>query len=342
MAAPHTPPAGGNHTIAQGSSADADQPDQVTADEFHDLAVPAKPGDLRLLSQLIADAFNPLNVCEWLIPDQDARRDIFPRYFQIYVERAFANGLVHTTPDLAAVALWLPGSGPAEPPDGYQERLTEITGPWVNRFQVFDAELDAHHPIGVEHHHLAILAVAPGRQGQGIGTALLDAHHAALDQLGVTAYLEAASERTRSIYLRHGYVLRPDAPIRLPDGPEMWPMWRIPGIAPQPSAVRRAQSGHGRKAQQVEADAADPRLYVKLAASLRAQIRTGKLAVGVRVPSIQSLLEASRCSRQTCGKALRLLEQEGLLRRVPGLGYHVIRQPAADPGRSEAGGRPER
>jgi GNAT superfamily N-acetyltransferase len=168
-------------------------------------AVPARPDDIGLLSRLIADAFRPLKVCEWLIPDQDARRDIFPRYFQMYVERAFEDGLVHTTPDRAAVALWLPGSGPARPPGGYDERLAEITGPWLNRFQVFDAELDAHHPIGVEHHHLAILAVAPGRQGQGTGTALLNAHHAALDQLRVPAYLEASSERTRSIYLRHGY-----------------------------------------------------------------------------------------------------------------------------------------
>jgi GNAT superfamily N-acetyltransferase len=168
-------------------------------------AVPAKPDETGLLSGLIADAFRPLNVSKWLIPDQDARRDIFPRYFQMYVERAFADGLVHTTPDRAAVALWLPGSGPSEPPRGYDERLAEITGPWVNRFRAFDTELDAHHPIGTEHHHLAILAVAPGWQGQGIGTALLNAHHAALDQLGILAYLEASSERTRSIYLRHGY-----------------------------------------------------------------------------------------------------------------------------------------
>jgi GNAT superfamily N-acetyltransferase len=144
-------------------------------------------------------------VCKWLIPDQAARREIFPRYFRMYVERAFADGLVHTTPALSAAALWIPGSGPAEPAAGYVEQLAEITGPWVNRFQVFDTELDAHHPIGVEHHHLAILAVAPGWQGQGIGTALLHAHHAALDQLGVPAYLEASSERTRSIYLNHGY-----------------------------------------------------------------------------------------------------------------------------------------
>jgi GNAT superfamily N-acetyltransferase len=181
------------------------------------VAVPARPGDTGHLSQLIAGAFSPLNVSEWLIPDQDARREIFPRYFRMQVERAFADGLVQTTPDRAAVAVWLPGSGPAAPPVGYHKWLAEITGPWVNRFHVFDAELDAHHPIGAEHHHLAILAVAPARQSQGLGTALLNAHHAALDQLGVPAYLEASSERTRSIYLRQGYTDYGE-PIVLPGG----------------------------------------------------------------------------------------------------------------------------
>jgi GNAT superfamily N-acetyltransferase len=75
----------------------------------------------------------------------------------------------------------------------------------VERFVVFDAELDDHHLTGLAHHHLAILAVRPDRQGQGTGTALLDAHHAVLDDEGIVAYLEASDERTRSIYLQHRY-----------------------------------------------------------------------------------------------------------------------------------------
>jgi GNAT superfamily N-acetyltransferase len=106
------------------------------------------------------------------------------------------------------------------------------TGRWLGRFQAFDLALDRHHPADLpHHHHLAILAVRPDSQGQGTGTALLNAHHAALDRDGMPAYLEASRQDTRRIYLRHGYILRPDAPIRLPDGgPEMWPMWREPQV----------------------------------------------------------------------------------------------------------------
>ena len=68
---------------------------------------------------------------------------------------------------------------------------------------------------------------------------------------------------------------------------------------------------------------ADPRLYVRLAARLRSQILAGEVAPGQRVPSITALSQELGCARQTCGKAVRLLEREGLLTFVPGLGYYA-------------------
>jgi len=180
--------------------------------------VAAGEADIEVLSQVIADAFFPLAPCQWLIGDENARRDIFPSYFRMYVEHAMADGIVHTTPGRDAAALWIPlGTEPAGPPGGYDEHLAQVTGPWMERFVVFDAELDAHHLAGTEHHHLAILAVRPGRQDRGTGTALLSAHHAVLDELGMPAYLEASDERTRGIYLRHGYTDHGSA-IHLHDG----------------------------------------------------------------------------------------------------------------------------
>jgi len=71
------------------------------------------------------------------------------------------------------------------------------------------------------------------------------------------------------------------------------------------------------------ADSNDPRRYIRLAATIRAQIADGTYPAEARLPSISSLCEQHHLSRQTAGKALRLLENEGLVRRVPGLGYHV-------------------
>jgi GNAT superfamily N-acetyltransferase len=201
---------------------------QPAADGTDTAVLRAGQPDVDALSQVIADAFFPLAPCRWLIADRAARREIMPGYFRILAEHAMARGVVYTTAGRTAAALWIP-TGPEGPdqPDRYDDRLAEITGPWAAGFAVFDQELDAHHLTGLAHHHLAILAVRPDRQGQGIGTALLDAHHAVLDQEGTAAYLEAADERTRGLYLRHGYADH-GSPIELPDGPRMYPMVRHP------------------------------------------------------------------------------------------------------------------
>ena len=184
--------------------------------------IPASAADLVLLSQVIAEAFHPLPPSQWLIPDPVARREIFRGYFALLAGHALAAGTVTTVPGRDAAALWLPPE--AGDPDGYDERLAAITGPWAERFIAFDETLHRAHPAGVE--HLAILGVQPGRQGQGTGSGLLRARHAQLDAAGTTVYLEAGSPRARQLYLRHGYADH-GPPIRLPDGgPLMYPMVR--------------------------------------------------------------------------------------------------------------------
>jgi len=70
-------------------------------------------------------------------------------------------------------------------------------------------------------------------------------------------------------------------------------------------------------------DESDPRAYVRLAARLRREIAEGTLAPGMPTPSITTLSQQYGHARQTCAKALRTLEDEGLLTRIPGLGYYV-------------------
>jgi DNA-binding GntR family transcriptional regulator len=76
------------------------------------------------------------------------------------------------------------------------------------------------------------------------------------------------------------------------------------------------------------ADIADPRAYVRLAAIVRQQIIDGTLEPGQPVPSITRLSQEHGHARATCGKALRTLEDGGLLTRIPGLGYYVNGGPA--------------
>ncbi|MGH3409628.1 MAG: GNAT family N-acetyltransferase [Streptosporangiaceae bacterium] len=193
-------------------------------------AVTATAADIPVLAEVIAEAFFDLPPSRWLVPDRAERRRIWPGYFRICLEHALAAGAVHTTPGRDAAALWIPaGQNPPDPPEGYAGALAEVTGTYLDRFTAFDAALDQRHPTGFAHHYLAILAVRSDRQGQGTGTALLQAHHRHLDTIRQPAYLEASSERTRRVYSRRGYAdFGP--PVALPGGPPMFPMIRQPRL----------------------------------------------------------------------------------------------------------------
>ncbi len=188
----------------------------------------AQPADAAWLADLVASAFLPLAPSTWLIQDPRERREIFPGYFRILVEHALAYGSIDTIGQRAA-ALWVTvGSKGPTAPANYDQRLKDAVGAHLERFEILDEQFDAHHPTGVRHQHLAILAVDPCHQRQGLGRALLLDRHRVLDERGTPAYLEASDQANQDWYHRHGYRDHGD-PLALPDGPFMYPMMRPPG-----------------------------------------------------------------------------------------------------------------
>jgi len=188
------------------------------------------PVDTGEITDLVAEAMGDGRVARWLSPDPVARRRDSPAYFGIFVEHAVRFGEVYATADaetgrLSGVALWFPFTSLIPAPADYDARLKEAAGPAFDRARELDAALEARHPLDA-HHYLAFLAVHPAHQGHGVGSALLERHHARLDRAGIPAYLEANDPRNRDLYLRHGYVCSSE--IELPDGPTIWPMWRAP------------------------------------------------------------------------------------------------------------------
>ncbi|GAA5190878.1 GNAT family N-acetyltransferase [Rugosimonospora acidiphila] len=189
------------------------------------------PVDTGELTKLLADAMGDGLVAQWLAPEVTVRREYAPAYFGIFAEHAIRYGEVYTSVDehtgeLSGVALWFPLTAPLPGPADYDVRIKNASESAFDRVRILDAALEAHHPLE-PHHYLAFIAVQPRLQNRGIGSALLDRHHARLDDAGIPAYLEANDPRNRDLYLRHGYVCRPE--IRLEDdGPSIWPMWREP------------------------------------------------------------------------------------------------------------------
>jgi DNA-binding GntR family transcriptional regulator len=81
----------------------------------------------------------------------------------------------------------------------------------------------------------------------------------------------------------------------------------------------------------------DPRKFVRLANALIDLVNAGHLRPGDLVPMDPLRNFGGGLSRQTIGKAMQMLEIEGILQRWPGLGYTVcdLTEPAAAPRHSD-------
>lgn len=185
----------------------------------------AEIDDVDDVADLIARAFQGLAVSQWLAADPADRLTCMRAQFAILIAHAVDHGQVDVMADDTGAAVWFDRTSQIPEPAGYDQQLRQICGAQLTRFVSLDEALAAHHPEE-PHHHAAFLAVRPDVQRRGIGKALLEHHHRFLDQEGIPAYLEASDTNTRDIYARLGYTVA--APIELPEGPPMWPMWREP------------------------------------------------------------------------------------------------------------------
>jgi GntR family transcriptional regulator len=67
----------------------------------------------------------------------------------------------------------------------------------------------------------------------------------------------------------------------------------------------------------------DEPVYLQVAAILRRQITSGKIEPRRPIPSVRTLCQTHGIARATAAKAIHVLADEGLIRRVPGKGWFV-------------------
>ncbi|GAA5042590.1 GNAT family N-acetyltransferase [Streptomyces similanensis] len=211
--------------------------------------------DRELVVRLLDEAFQDDPVSGWVFPGQDYRRLTHHRLMAAFTDIVFAEGRIDVTEDGSACALWLsvPANGHEEPEadavagasTGTGEaddavRLREAVDPANPRVEEIARLLAGTHPAGRAHEYLWMIGVAPRRQGEGLGAALIRHVLDRCDREGLPAYLEASSPRSAKLYERLGFAAT-GRTLDLPDGPKMWPMWREPrnepATAPTPSPV---------------------------------------------------------------------------------------------------------
>ncbi|MFQ6142877.1 GNAT family N-acetyltransferase [Streptomyces seoulensis] len=205
--------------------------------------------DRELVVRLLDEAFQDDPVSGWVFPGQEYRRRTHYRLMAAFTDIVFAEGRIDVTEDGSACALWLsvPAGGHEEPEadtiagasTGTREaddavRLREAVDPANPRVEEIARLLAGTHPAGRAHEYLWMIGVAPRRQGEGLGAALIRHVLDRCDREGLPAYLEASSPRSAKLYERLGFAATGHT-LDLPDGPKMWPMWREPAAAPPPS-----------------------------------------------------------------------------------------------------------
>ncbi|EYT84050.1 MULTISPECIES: GNAT family N-acetyltransferase [unclassified Streptomyces] len=217
--------------------------------------------DRELVVRLLDESFRDDPVSSWVFPDAEYRRRTHHRLMGAFTDVVLADGRIDLTEDGAACALWLsmPASddahgsadpaAPADPGglDGPGGRGGEPADPAVWMRETVDPAnprveeivrlLDATHPVGRAHEYLWMIAVAPDRQGAGLGGALVRHVLDRCDREGLPAYLEASSPRSTRLYERLGFAYT-GTTVDLPDGPRMWPMWREPGTGDRTAEER--------------------------------------------------------------------------------------------------------
>ncbi|MFE1246752.1 GNAT family N-acetyltransferase [Streptomyces sp. NPDC058735] len=193
----------------------------------------ASEEDRGLVVRLLDEAFQDDPVSGWVFPGVEERRANHPGLMAAFTDIVLTAGRVDVAEDGSACALWM--SVPAQ--DGHEgdgedegpAQVREAVDPDNERIELIGRLTAAVHPTGRAHEYLWMIGVAPDRQGEGLGTALIESVLERCDREGLPAYLEASSARSRALYERLGFALAGRV-IDLPDGPAMWPMWREPRV----------------------------------------------------------------------------------------------------------------
>jgi GNAT superfamily N-acetyltransferase len=186
-------------------------------------------------AEVLAQAFQDDPLYVHFVPDPATRSAWLPHLWRGVVRYARRYGEVHGTPDLSGLACWLaPGNAEVT-----LWRVARTGFALPRAFLRLSAQARRRAaPVArhVEHArrqamtgpfwYLWAMGVAPGRQGQGIGGALLRPILDRADRAALPCYLETETARNVAFYERHGFRVVRDAIAG--QGVRLWTMTRAP------------------------------------------------------------------------------------------------------------------
>jgi ribosomal protein S18 acetylase RimI-like enzyme len=187
----------------------------------------AEPSELPQVARLLARAFYDDPAMSWVFPRDDRRLAQTERFWATRLRYLSPQDQVYVTDDVAAAGVWaLPGQWEVSWRETAEMGRQMLTA----RLPMLLAgllRLERSHPHEPDSFYLPVLGTDPARQGEGLGTALMQPGLDEIDAASLPAYLESSTPRSRALYERNGFEVTGE--LNLPrGGPPVWLMWRDP------------------------------------------------------------------------------------------------------------------
>jgi ribosomal protein S18 acetylase RimI-like enzyme len=172
---------------------------------------PLRPDQQRAAVVTLAEAFADDPLLELIAPDPARRARIGPKFLGAVLEYGMRHGRVWAYEDAAAVAIWLhPESGPMTMPRmlraGMWRAPLDFGLDGTNRlFKALSATEPFHKQVHGPHWYLMTVGTQRARQGQGLGSQLVEMGTSRADEAGVPCYLETGTDSNIGFYRKRGF-----------------------------------------------------------------------------------------------------------------------------------------
>ena len=193
---------------------------------------PTQRADVRPLSKVLARAFYDDPFMLYMLPDDKARSKALPPMFAALARHHFlsrgGSEVASNGGRVGAATLWDP---PGQRKSSRREEIRMLpTLAWYFRSRgkqtkALGKAMEEAHPEE-PHWYLMVIGSDPTVRGKGYGQALMRSRLDRCDGEHAPAYLEASKAELIPYYQRFGFDQIGE--IQIPDGPNMWPMWRAP------------------------------------------------------------------------------------------------------------------
>jgi ribosomal protein S18 acetylase RimI-like enzyme len=172
---------------------------------------PLRPDQQRPAALTLAEAFANAPLFEILAPDPARRARIGSPMMDVLLAYGMRYGRVWANDDASAVSIWLhPESGPVGMP-----RMLRV-GMWraplilgldgVGRMsKVMSATEAFHKQVHGPHWYLMTIGTRTARQGQGLGSRLVEMGTSRADDARVPCYLETGTDSNIAFYRKRGF-----------------------------------------------------------------------------------------------------------------------------------------